>query len=138
MSWYLQIDGKMGCRSDSDVGHGCALGPDQEVAEYKAKHYAADLVGRDVKAVELDYCPAEAEDHAAFVEYSESIDPQACQRALEQRLDLALAALAEVEWQDVGGDERRCPCCGVGEHQDGHSGHGCKLDQALQGQSGRH
>lgn len=136
MSWYLQIDGKMGCRTREDVS--CALGEDQEVAEHWAAKFAGDLPGRDVKAVEQDYCPAQAEDDRAFAEYSEAGDPQARERALEQRLDLALAALADVEWQDVGGDERRCPCCGAGEHQDGHSARGCKLHQALQGQSGRH
>lgn len=139
MGWYLQIDGKMGCRADTDVGHGCALGPDREVAEHTASQYVEGLAGREVRVVEMDYCPAEAADHAIYMEHMEANDPQARERALSERLDQALAVLAKVEWQDVGGDERRCPSCGTGEHQGGHGrGSSCALAKALQGESGRH
>lgn len=142
MAWYLQIDGKMACRTNEDAM--CCLGYDQEVAEHEAQQYAAKLPERDVKAVELDYCPAEAEDHAAFMEHVEANDPQARERALcerldevEPRLNLALAVLADIEWGDVGDDERRCPACGAGERQDGHRRE-CGLHKALRGESGRH
>ena len=81
MGWYLQIDGKMGCRADTDVGHGCALGPDREVAEHTASQYVEGLAGREVRVVEMDYCPAEAADHAIYMEHMEANDPQARERA---------------------------------------------------------
>lgn len=135
MGLYLQIDGKMGCRSPHAIA--CALGEDREVAEHYVRQLGDALAGRTVELVELTHCPAAARDQELFYEHVEATDPQACAHTLQRRLDAALAELENVEWVDIGGDERRCPSCGAGEGQDGHA-RWCGLDRALRGRRGRH